>query len=229
MELIGQTLQETYRIQRLIGRGGKGEVYLAAHLRLPRQFAVKVLFPHNAFKKEEVLRFRREAEVVSALGHPHIIEVIDFNHTAWGAPYIVMEYLEGEDLSCRIQRVGRFSLAGTGRSCARSAPHSRSDIFSLGAPEHSGTFTHTLGEVIDPAPTATIEVPRQRAMMRPGRRASAVLVVVTALVVAGVGIWLGVRLVRQPMMIAVRGPIRRFDQPLLRGGADVDLGRWGRR
>jgi len=113
LQLIGQILQETYRIERLLGRGGKGEVYLASHMRLPRRFAVKVLFPHNAYKREEVLRFRREAEVVSALGHPNIIEVIDFNHTSWGAPYIVMEYLEGEDLSARIQRVGRLPLEAT--------------------------------------------------------------------------------------------------------------------
>jgi serine/threonine-protein kinase len=114
MQLIGQVLQETYRIERLLGRGGKGEVYLASHERLPRNFAVKVLFPHNALKSEEVVRFRREAEVVSAIGHPHLIEVIDFNHTSWGAPYIVMELLEGEDLSARLKRVDRLDLEQTG-------------------------------------------------------------------------------------------------------------------
>jgi hypothetical protein len=113
VQLVGQVLQETYRIERLLGRGGKGEVYLASHMRLPRRFAIKVLFPHNVFKSEEVLRFRREAEVVSALGHPNIIEVIDFNHTTWGSPYIVMEYLEGEDLSARLQRAGRLPLIQT--------------------------------------------------------------------------------------------------------------------
>ena len=108
VQLIGQVLQETYRIESLLGRGGKGEVYLASHMRLPRQFAVKVLFPHNAYKREEVLRFRREAEVVSALGHPHIIEVIDFNHTSWGAPYIV----KGTLSACPPRRQRRTRASG---------------------------------------------------------------------------------------------------------------------
>jgi len=390
VQLIGQVLQETYRIERLLGRGGKGEVYLASHLRLPRRFAVKVLFPHNAYKKEEVLRFRREAEVVSALGHPHIIEVIDFNHTPWGAPYIVMEYLEGEDLSARLQRVTTLPLAemgvmlkqvcsalqaahakgiihrdlkpsniflcrkadqedyikvvdfglskvwgasvavtdgrlaiGTPRYMApeqaigrSSEADARTDVFSLGAimfrmltgelpfigesiqallnaivfldpplvtevvanvpesvarvvdqalrkrpedrfqsmeelwsafeeasglgfssiasqsvtalalsgpgaqwapeaetcetidphPEHSATFTHALGEVIEPAPIATTEATAPHAVRRrQARKATGLFVVATAFAVAGVGIWLGLRLIRTDPVIGGRG------------------------
>jgi serine/threonine protein kinase len=90
-----------------------GEVYLATHLRLPRRFAVKVLYAFGPAHSQEAIRFRREAEVVSSLGHPHIVEVVDFNHTPEGAPYIVMELLEGEDLATRLKRVGRLGLVRT--------------------------------------------------------------------------------------------------------------------
>jgi serine/threonine-protein kinase len=131
--LLGKVLHDTYRIESLLGRGGMGEVYLASHLRLPRRFAIKVLYAFGPAHSQEVTRFRREAEVVSALGHPHIVEVVDFNHTAEGAPYIVMELLEGEDLATRLKRSGRLSLARTGAilrqvASALQAAHQRGVI-----------------------------------------------------------------------------------------------------
>ncbi len=103
-QLIGQIIQDTYRIEKLIGEGGMGAVYEAAHLRLARRFAVKLLYPAVAKHPEALARFQREAQVTSALGHPHILEVIDFNHTPDGAPYIIMELLAGEDLAARLRR-----------------------------------------------------------------------------------------------------------------------------
>lgn len=127
-KLLGAVLHDTYRIERRIGRGGMGEVYLASHLRLPRQFAIKVLFSVGG--GDEVKRFRREAEVASSLGHPHIVEVIDFNTTDEGAPYLVMEYLEGEDLAARLIRTPRLPLTEVARilkqmSSALQAAHRR--------------------------------------------------------------------------------------------------------
>lgn len=87
-----------------------GEVYEASHLRLSRRFVVKLLYPQVSDNPEALARFRREAEVTSAIGHPHIVEVIDFNYNERGAPYIVMEFLDGEDLSERLKRVGKLSL-----------------------------------------------------------------------------------------------------------------------
>jgi serine/threonine-protein kinase len=107
---IGTVLQESYRIERLLGEGGMGAVYEASHLRIARRFAIKLLTPAAASNAEAMARFRREAEITSALGHPHIIEVIDFNHTPAGEPYIIMELLRGEDLGTRLQRLGRLDL-----------------------------------------------------------------------------------------------------------------------
>jgi serine/threonine protein kinase len=121
VQLLGRVLAETYRIESLLGRGGMGEVYLATHLRLPRRFAVKVLYAFGPAHSQEVTRFRREAEVVASLGHPHIVEVVDFNHTTEGAPYIVMELLEGEDLATRLKRVGRLSLGRTAKVLRQAA------------------------------------------------------------------------------------------------------------
>jgi serine/threonine-protein kinase len=109
--LIGQVLQETYRIERKIGEGGMGAVYEASHTRVRRRFAIKVLSPEVASNEEAFARFRREAEITSELGHPHIIEVIDFNVTASGSPYMVMELLQGESLGDHIQREGALPLA----------------------------------------------------------------------------------------------------------------------
>jgi eukaryotic-like serine/threonine-protein kinase len=102
--LIGLVLHDTYRLERLIGEGGMGSVYEASHLRLRRRFAIKLLSPGVATNTEALARFRREGEITSELGHPNIVEVIDFNFTPEGAPYIVMELLTGENLSERIQR-----------------------------------------------------------------------------------------------------------------------------
>ncbi len=110
VNLVGMVLQGSYRVERLIGEGGMGAVYEASHLRLPRRFAVKVLYAAVAEHAEALARFRREAEITSAIGHPHILEVIDFNELPSGAPYILMEYLEGEDLEARIKRFERLDL-----------------------------------------------------------------------------------------------------------------------
>ena len=106
---IGSVLQQTYRLERLIGHGGMGTVYEAAHLRLQRRFAIKMLSPHAAEDEEMLARFEREAEVTSGLGHPHIIEIIDFNRDH-GASYIVMELLRGKDLEQRLSGGLRFGF-----------------------------------------------------------------------------------------------------------------------
>ena len=100
-----------YRVTRLIGRGGMGAVYEAAHLRLPKRFAVKFLQRDLPKDKEAFARFQREAEIASSLGNRHIAEVVDFNAMPDGSPYMVMEYLEGEDLSTRLRTSGRVALA----------------------------------------------------------------------------------------------------------------------
>src|SRR5215467_14908815 len=107
--MVGTVLGDAYRLTRLVGQGGIGPVYEGVQTRLNKRIAVKVMARELAASTEALARFRREAEVTSQLGHPHIVQVFDFGTAPGGEPYLVMEYLEGEDLEKRIQR-GRFSL-----------------------------------------------------------------------------------------------------------------------
>ena len=114
-DLLGSVLGGAYQVRSRIGKGGMGSVYVADHVRLPKCFAVKVLNEAVDPASELYHRFRREAEVCSRLKHEHIVEVVDFNLTEDGRPYIVMELLEGEDLGTRLDRVGRLSLIDVAR------------------------------------------------------------------------------------------------------------------
>ena len=109
---VGTLLNGTYRLERVIAEGGMGVVYEAAHVRLPRRFAVKVLGkPEDSRVSSTALqRFRREAEIASTLAHQHIVEVFDYQISDSGAPYLVMELLDGEDLADRLKRVGRLPI-----------------------------------------------------------------------------------------------------------------------
>jgi serine/threonine-protein kinase len=104
-------LHDTYRLERLIGEGGMGAVYEASHTRVERRFAVKLLVKQAGSDRAALDRFRREAEVTSRLGHPHIVEVIDFNVTPDGRPYLVMELLVGESLAVWIKGWDQLPLA----------------------------------------------------------------------------------------------------------------------
>jgi eukaryotic-like serine/threonine-protein kinase len=128
--LLGTVLGEAYRLTREIGRGGMGAVYEGVHLRLNRRVAIKLMARELSANAEALARFRREAEVTSQLGHPHIVQVFDFGEAPTGEPYLVMEFLEGEDLDGRIRRVGRLSTAATAHiikqvASALSATHAK--------------------------------------------------------------------------------------------------------
>lgn len=103
---VGHVLGETYRIERLLGKGGMACVYVVSHVRLPRRFALKVITAPAAQGSEYVLRFRREAEILAELEHPNLVTVNDWNVTPDGKPYLVMELLNGEDLAQCLSRTG---------------------------------------------------------------------------------------------------------------------------
>ncbi|MCB9562947.1 MAG: serine/threonine protein kinase [Kofleriaceae bacterium] len=103
-------LRGTYQLLDRLGAGGMGEVYVAAHARLHKRFAVKLLAPHHGDSGEAYARFQREAEITSRLGHPHIVEIVDFDVADDGQPFMVMELLDGEDLAERLRR-GPLPLA----------------------------------------------------------------------------------------------------------------------
>ncbi|MEP7214159.1 MAG: protein kinase [Acidobacteriota bacterium] len=97
-EMSGQTLDDKYRIERELGRGGMGTVYLATHLGTERPVAVKVIAPQFMERPEFVERFRREARAAGRLRHPNVVNVTDFgfSETKDGrVAYLVMEYLDG--------------------------------------------------------------------------------------------------------------------------------------
>jgi len=97
-DLVGQTLDSKYQIERELGRGGMGTVYLATHLGTERPVAVKVIAPQFMQRSEFVERFRREARAAGRLRHPNVVNVTDFGfaETSEGrAAYLAMEYLDG--------------------------------------------------------------------------------------------------------------------------------------
>jgi eukaryotic-like serine/threonine-protein kinase len=107
----GTVLRDTYRVQGRIGRGGMGVVYEVTHARLSGRYALKLLAREATEDAEALRRFQREAEIASSLRHPNIVQVVDFDQTSDGRPYLVMELLEGESLAARLKRQGRLPLA----------------------------------------------------------------------------------------------------------------------
>jgi serine/threonine-protein kinase len=101
---IDSVLRNTYQIVSVLGRGGMGSVFLAQHLRLPgKQVAIKVLRSDERLGPDVHARFRREADIASRLGHPNIVEVLDFDTLEDGSPFLVLEYLRGESLADRLR------------------------------------------------------------------------------------------------------------------------------
>jgi serine/threonine-protein kinase len=107
---LGTVLEGAYRITRLIGEGGMGAVYEAIQLRLNKRVAIKLMARSLTANQDALARFRREAEITSRLGHPHLVNVVDFGQSEAGEPYLVMEFLEGEDLDQRLGRRGSLSI-----------------------------------------------------------------------------------------------------------------------
>ncbi|HVT43490.1 MAG TPA: protein kinase [Thermoanaerobaculia bacterium] len=91
-----------YRIERLLGAGGMGRVYLAEDPNLHRRIALKVLAPESAADPEIRRRFCQEAFAASAISHPNVAQIYEIGEEG-GAPYIAMEYVEGESLAARLQ------------------------------------------------------------------------------------------------------------------------------
>lgn len=101
----GEVLDARYRVDKVIGEGGMGTVYLAEHVLIRRRVAVKVLHPEFATDAEVIERFMNEARAAGTLGHPNIVESTDMGFARDSLPYIVFEYLEGSPLSDEVYRL----------------------------------------------------------------------------------------------------------------------------
>jgi len=107
---VGSAVNEKYRIDRLIGRGGMGAVYQATHLTIGKRVALKFLDRQAARDADSATRFQREAEAASAVESAHIVQIFDSGKSEDGLPFLVMELLQGEDLRARLRREGRLEL-----------------------------------------------------------------------------------------------------------------------
>src|SRR5262245_8032265 len=85
-----------------------GEVFEVEHIEFGKRFALKKLTSASAAHPDSLKRFRREARAASAVGHPGIVEVIDFGTDEDGSAFLVMELLTGESLRARLDRLGRL-------------------------------------------------------------------------------------------------------------------------
>jgi serine/threonine-protein kinase len=103
-ELIGQILNDRYKVVEEVGRGGMSAVYKGIHELMDRTVAIKVLLPQLVSDQISIKRFQQEAQAASHLQHPNVITVYDYGFVASGQPYLVMDFLEGESLSDIIRR-----------------------------------------------------------------------------------------------------------------------------
>lgn len=112
-DLIGQTLDSKYLIEKQLGQGGMGAVYKATHLGTSRPVALKVITPQFMANQEFVERFKIEAKATGKLQHPNIVNITDFGFTQLDSDnmaYLVMEFLEGHNLGDFLKSRGKLPL-----------------------------------------------------------------------------------------------------------------------
>jgi serine/threonine-protein kinase len=106
--LVGSVVSERYRVERLLGSGGMGAVYLARHVTLGTEVAIKFIHPELVSSEEVRRRFETEAKAAARIKSRHAVAVIDNGVSEAGQPYIVMECLEGESLEQAMKQRGRL-------------------------------------------------------------------------------------------------------------------------
>jgi len=116
--LIGKTLDQTYRVDALLGQGGMGAVYRARDITLERDVAIKVMHPHYTGTQAFRARFLQEARAIAALDHPCIVRVHAFKQDL-GLLYIVMDYVPGQTLQAWLQHLAsEHKILGLAESLA---------------------------------------------------------------------------------------------------------------
>ena len=102
--LIGTVVADKYELLSVLGVGGMSTIYKARHKYMGRLTAVKLLHPYLTADPSMFQRFQYEAKAASNLNHPNVVGIHDFGITDGGTAYLVMDYLEGEDLSSILER-----------------------------------------------------------------------------------------------------------------------------
>lgn len=108
--MIGQQIGN-YRLVKLLGSGGMGMVYEAVHDGIGGRAAIKVLRPEIALHKEATQRFFSEARAANLISHPGIVHIFDCGYAASGTAYLAMEFLEGESLRQRLERLRTLTVS----------------------------------------------------------------------------------------------------------------------
>ncbi|HVY32331.1 MAG TPA: protein kinase [Polyangiaceae bacterium] len=108
---VGTIFNRRFRIERTLGQGGMGHVYAALHLELEQLVAIKLLLPGREAEQRSTQRLLREARAAARIRSEHVVRVLDVVSGSDVPPYIVMEYLEGEDLATRLRRSGPLGVA----------------------------------------------------------------------------------------------------------------------
>jgi serine/threonine protein kinase len=115
--LIGSVLEDRFQIERLLGEGGMGRVYVADELRLRRRCALKVLLPELMEEPDCVERFLREAQAIAQIRHENVVEIYHLGESQdAGVVFFAMELLVGKDLETRLRERIRRRSPGS-RSC----------------------------------------------------------------------------------------------------------------
>lgn len=109
--IVGQVLGKTYRIERFLGAGTVGTVYVARQVRSGGLYAVKILHRKLAASPDLYQRFQDEARLIATLRHPHILPITDFDRDDNGLPFFIMDLLEGENLQQRLKHKDQLPLA----------------------------------------------------------------------------------------------------------------------
>jgi serine/threonine-protein kinase len=136
--LLGQVLAGRYLVEKKLGEGGMGAVYLATHTVLEKRVALKVLHGEFARKADLVERFMQEAKAASRIRHENVIDISDFGTAGEGVVFFAMELLKGHDLH---EEVARARLAGQRLPWARTRPIFL-QICSALAAAHAGGVVH---------------------------------------------------------------------------------------
>jgi eukaryotic-like serine/threonine-protein kinase len=108
---IGEIVNDKYRIERVLGEGGMGVVVLAHHILLDQKVAMKFLLPQAGAELEVQNRFVNEARASAKLKSDHVTRIIDVDTLVNGSPFMVMEYLEGKDLSTLLSERGSLPVS----------------------------------------------------------------------------------------------------------------------